>query len=44
MAMSTVDPQLKDVIQVKLGNIEPKENIQIQLRYLESLENNGKNY
>lgn len=40
MAISTIDEKLKDVIQVKLGNIEPKENIKIKLSYLEAIESN----
>lgn len=39
MAMSEVDPELSDVIKVKLGNIEPDEVIVINFRYLETIDN-----
>lgn len=41
MAISTIDPVLKDVIQVKLGNLEPKTPIKILLTYLQPLEKNN---
>ncbi|KRX05201.1 hypothetical protein PPERSA_06835 [Pseudocohnilembus persalinus] len=37
MVITTIDPDLKDVVKVTLGNVEPKEQITINLRYLQSL-------
>jgi len=37
MAYSEIDPELKDTIEVKLGNIDANEKIIIRLKYLESL-------
>lgn len=46
MAYTEVNSDLQDTIEVKLGNIEPKENITIRLSYLELLNttNDGQQY
>ena len=40
MVYAAIDSELNDTIKVSLGNIEPKENIIIKLRYIETLKLN----
>ena len=43
MGYSEINSNLKDTVQLKIGNIEPYEEIFIKLRYIEALRLNASN-